>query len=91
VHEVEQVAGSAAAEAVPEPLAEVNTTARPLVVVEGAEHLGLVARTYDGEFIVLKHGTKVGTCLQVVEVDALSFGQLHLSGKNLPDDSKAWL
>jgi hypothetical protein len=76
VHEVEQVAGAAAGEAVPEALGQVNTTARPLVIVEGAEHLGLLARAGDGEAVVNKHGAEVRACLQVVEVYAVRFGHV---------------
>jgi hypothetical protein len=76
VHEVEHVAGAAAAKAVPKPLGQVNTTARPLVVVKRAGHLGLLARAYDGEPVVDKHGAEVRACLQVVEVYAVSFGHV---------------
>jgi hypothetical protein len=76
VHEVEHVAGAAAAEAVPEAFAEVNTTARPLVVVEGAEHLGLLARADELEAVVGEHSVEVGACLDVIEVNAVSFSHV---------------
>jgi hypothetical protein len=47
VHEVEHIARSLAREAVKEAFSQVNTTARPLIIVEGAEHLGLVALADD--------------------------------------------
>jgi hypothetical protein len=73
VHEVEHVALGLAREAMKEAFAEVNTTARPLVLMERAAHLGLVARASRCEAIVEKHGTKVSTRLELVEVNARLF------------------
>jgi hypothetical protein len=73
VHEVEHVAFGLAREAVEEALGQVNTTARPLVVVEGTEHLGLVALANRRKAIVKKHSAEVGTGFEDIEVDAMRF------------------
>jgi hypothetical protein len=74
VHEVEHVAGDVAGEAVEEAFGQVNTTTRPFVVVEGARHLGLVARANECEAIVLKYGTEISTGFEIIKVDATFFG-----------------
>jgi hypothetical protein len=73
VHEVEHVALGLAREAVEEPLGQVNTTARPRIVMEGAVHLGLVARADEREAVVQQHGAEIGTSFEVVKVDAVRF------------------
>jgi hypothetical protein len=39
---------------------------------------------------VEKHGAEVGSRFEIVKVNALFFGMLHLPGKNFPGYSKAW-
>ena len=73
VHELEHVAFGLAREAVEEAFGQVNTTARPLIVVEGAAHLGLVARANEREAVVEKHGTEISTSFEVIKVDAMIF------------------
>ena len=70
MHEVEHVAREIAAEAVKELLVEVNTTAWPLVVVEGAADLDLIALADRCETIVRKDYAEVRTSFELVKVDA---------------------
>ncbi len=74
VHEVEHVAFGLAREAVEEAFGQVNTTARPLVVVEGAVHLGLVARANRCKAIVLKYDAEISASFEIIKVDTMFFG-----------------
>jgi hypothetical protein len=73
VHEVEHVPFGLAREAVEEALGQVNTTAWPRIVMEGAVHLGLVALTNDRETVVEQHGAEISAGFKVVKVDAVRF------------------
>ena len=76
VHKVEHVArgATAAGMAAEEAFGQVNTTTRPRIVVEGAVHLGLVARARGRKAIVEKHSTEIRASFEIVKVEAMFFG-----------------
>jgi hypothetical protein len=74
VHEVEHVAGDVAGEAVEEAFGQVNTTTWPLVVVEGAVHLDLLARANRREAIMGKDATEIGAGFKLIKVNAWRLG-----------------